>query len=189
MGGHGAELFELAETLHCRRLFITGPGTVELLDEELPPLGEQEVYATAVLSGISHGTELAWLRGTAAALHRTWDSQRRLYLDRPGRAYPVAPGYESMARVAAVGPAVSGVRVGDLIAVDGSNACAGGPFGGHRRRRAPDGDVGASAERQSLVRVRGAGLRASLVGAACDGTRLKDAKETVELLARLHGPG
>ncbi|GAA2332905.1 zinc-binding alcohol dehydrogenase [Dactylosporangium salmoneum] len=111
-----------ATTLHCRRLFITGPGTIELLDEELPPLGEQEVYATAVLSGISHGTELAWLRGTAAALHRTWDPQRRLYLDGPGRAYPVAPGYESMARVAAVGPAVSGVRVGDLIAVDGPHA-------------------------------------------------------------------
>jgi hypothetical protein len=111
-----------ATILHCRRLFITEPGTVELLDDELPPLGERDVYATTVLSGISHGTELAWLRGTAAALHRTWDPQRRLYLDGPGRAYPVAPGYESIARVAAVGPTVSAVRVGDLITVDGPHA-------------------------------------------------------------------
>ncbi|WP_432983003.1 zinc-dependent alcohol dehydrogenase [Dactylosporangium sp. CA-233914] len=111
-----------ATILRCRRLFITEPGAVELLDDELPPLFDHDVYATTVLSGISHGTELAWLRGTAAALHRTWDPQRRLYLDGPGRAYPVAPGYESIAEVAAIGRDVSGVRVGELIAVDGPHA-------------------------------------------------------------------
>ena len=60
--------------------------------------------------------------GTAAALHRTWDGQRRLYLDGPGRDFPVAPGYESIARVSEVGPAVTGVQVGDLIAVDAPHA-------------------------------------------------------------------
>jgi len=106
----------------CTRLLITGPGQVELIEHRLPALGEHDVYAETVISGISHGTEIAWLRGSAAALHRTWDGQRRFYLDGPGRDFPVAPGYESIARVAEVGPAVTGVQVGDLIAADAQHA-------------------------------------------------------------------
>jgi 2-desacetyl-2-hydroxyethyl bacteriochlorophyllide A dehydrogenase len=106
----------------CRRLLITAPGAVELIEERLPPLGEHDVYARTVVSGISHGTEIAWLHGSAAALHRTWDPQRRVYLSGPGRDYPVAPGYESVGRVAEIGPAVTGVSVGDLIAVDAPHA-------------------------------------------------------------------
>jgi 2-desacetyl-2-hydroxyethyl bacteriochlorophyllide A dehydrogenase len=106
----------------CHRLLITGPGQIELIAHRLPALGEHDVHARTVISGISHGTEIAWLRGSAAALHRTWDSQRRLYLDGPGRDYPVAPGYESIARVDQVGSAVTGVQVGDLIAVDAPHA-------------------------------------------------------------------
>jgi threonine dehydrogenase-like Zn-dependent dehydrogenase len=106
----------------CTRLLITGPGRVELLEERLPQLGEHDVYARTVVSGISHGTEMAWLRGSAAALHRVWDGQRRFYSDGPGRDYPVAPGYESIARVAEVGPTVTSVKPGDLIAVDAPHA-------------------------------------------------------------------
>ena len=106
----------------CRRLLITGPGTVELIGQRLPPLGEHDVYARTVVSGISHGTEIAWLRGSAAALRRTWDPGRRLYIDGPGRDYPGAPGYESIGRVIQAGPAVTAVRAGDLIAVDGPHA-------------------------------------------------------------------
>lgn len=106
----------------CRRLLITAPGTVELIEEHLLPLGERDVYARTVISGISHGTEIAWLRGEAAALHRRWDPERRLFLNQPGRDFPVAPGYESVARVAQVGPAVTAVAAGDLIAVDAPHA-------------------------------------------------------------------
>ena len=106
----------------CRRLLITGPGQVELIEQRLASLGPTDVYAQAVVSGISHGTEIAWLKGTAAALHRTWDGGRRFYLDGPGRGFPVAPGYESIARVTHVGADVTAIRVGDLIAVDGPHA-------------------------------------------------------------------
>jgi 2-desacetyl-2-hydroxyethyl bacteriochlorophyllide A dehydrogenase len=105
----------------CTRLLITGPGQVELIEHRLPVLGEHDVYARTVLSGISHGTEIAWLRGSAASLHRTWTPQR-FYVDGPGRDYPVAPGYESITRVAEIGPAVTTVKVGDLIAVDAPHA-------------------------------------------------------------------
>jgi 2-desacetyl-2-hydroxyethyl bacteriochlorophyllide A dehydrogenase len=105
-----------------RRLLITAPGMIELIEQRLPPLGEHDVYAHTIVSGISHGTEIAWLKGSAAALHRTWDAQRRIYLDGPGRDFPVAPGYESIGRVAQVGAAVTTVQVGDLIMIDAPHA-------------------------------------------------------------------
>lgn len=106
----------------CRRLLITQPGTVEVIAEHLPPPGPTEVYACTVLSGISHGTELAWLRGQAATLHRTWNAEQRTYRDGPGRDFPVAPGYETVARVAQLGDEVTGVSVGDLVCLDRPHA-------------------------------------------------------------------
>jgi 2-desacetyl-2-hydroxyethyl bacteriochlorophyllide A dehydrogenase len=106
----------------CRRLLITQPGTVEVIAEHLPPLGPTEVYTRSVLSGISHGTELAWLRGQAAALHRTWDPEQRIYRDGAGRDFPVAPGYETVARIAQLGDDVTGLTVGDLVCLDRPHA-------------------------------------------------------------------
>lgn len=105
-----------------QRLLITAPGQIELINERLPTLGPTDVCAQTVLSGISHGTEVAWLKGQAAALHRTWDMNRRIYVDGPGRDYPVAPGYESIGRIIEVGNAVTGIEVGDLVAIDGPHA-------------------------------------------------------------------
>ncbi|RIV39506.1 hypothetical protein D2L64_08440 [Micromonospora radicis] len=102
---------------------ITGPGTVELISENLPPLGPTDVYAQAVVSGISHGTEMAWVRGSAAALHRSWLPEQRLFTSGPGRDYPVAPGYETIARITAVGSAACDrIAVGDLVALDRPHA-------------------------------------------------------------------
>lgn len=106
----------------CRRLLFTGPGQVEIIEERLPVLGSGEVYARSVLSGVSHGTEMAWLRGEAAALHRTWDTDERIYRDGAGRDYPVAPGYETVATVAQLGPDVTDVQVGDLVYLDRPHA-------------------------------------------------------------------
>jgi len=106
----------------CRRLLITEPGVVEVIAERLPAIGPDEVYARSVVSAISHGTEIAWLRGRAAALHRNWDAEQRIYTDVPGRDFPVAPGYETVARVAEVGAEVSAVRAGDLVCLDRPHA-------------------------------------------------------------------
>lgn len=107
---------------HHRRLLITAPGNVELIEQQLPPLGKDDVYARTLISGISHGTEIAWFNGEAAALHRRWDPERRLFLNLTGREFPVAPGYETIGRVDKVGSAVTAVRVGDLIAIDAPHA-------------------------------------------------------------------
>lgn len=105
------------------RLMITEPGGVELITDRLPPLGPADVYAQAVVSGISHGTEMAWVRGSAAALHRSWLPKQRLYTAGSGRDYPVAPGYETIARVVAVGSAVGDrIAEGNLVALDRPHA-------------------------------------------------------------------
>lgn len=108
----------------CRRLMITAPGAVEVVETHLPRLGAHDVHVRTVLSGISHGTEIAWLKGDAAALHRDWDARLRFYRDGAGRDFPVAPGYETVGRVAGIGAAVSAVSVGDLVAIDVPHADA-----------------------------------------------------------------
>ncbi|WP_326559784.1 zinc-dependent alcohol dehydrogenase [Micromonospora sp. NBC_01796] len=74
------------------------------------------------MSGISHGTEMAWVKGTAAALHRSWNGEHRTYVTGAGRDYPVAPGYETIARVVEVGDEVTGIRVDDLVMLDRPHA-------------------------------------------------------------------
>lgn len=111
-----------SEGVLCQRLMFTAPGRVELIAERLSEPGTGEVCARTLVSGISHGTEMAWLRGEAAALHRTWDSERRIYLDGQGRDFPVAPGYETVAKVVDVGSDVTGIAVGDLVYLDRPHA-------------------------------------------------------------------
>ncbi len=89
-----------------------------MVEQPLPPPGDHEVFVRTVVSGISHGTEIAWFKGVAAALHCRWDPDRRCYIDGPGRSFPVSPGYESVGRIVEIGSAVTSVRVGDLVAID-----------------------------------------------------------------------
>lgn len=99
-----------------QRLMITAPGTVEIIPEAVPRPGHGQVLARSVVSGISHGTELAWYRGQAPALHLGWDPGLRAYRDgMPGSGYPVAPGYEAVAVVEETGSGVSAVRPGQLM--------------------------------------------------------------------------
>ena len=112
----------LAPDRGCRRVMITAPHTVEVVAGEVGSPGPREVIARTVVSGISQGTEPAWFTGTAAALHRRWDPDGRYFRAGPGRGFPVAPGYETLARVSEVGAAVTGVGVGDLVALDRAHA-------------------------------------------------------------------
>jgi 2-desacetyl-2-hydroxyethyl bacteriochlorophyllide A dehydrogenase len=81
------------------------------------------VLARSVISGISHGTELAWYRGQAAALYLGWDPEARVYRDGlPGRGYPVAPGYETVARIEKNGSGVTSLCPGQLVFLDKPHA-------------------------------------------------------------------
>jgi 2-desacetyl-2-hydroxyethyl bacteriochlorophyllide A dehydrogenase len=106
-----------------RRLMITGPRQVMIAAGALPSVGPGQILARTVVSGISHGTELAWYRGQATALQQGWDPDTRIYRDEtPGRGYPVTPGYETVAVVEKTGPDASSAHSGQFLYLDRPHA-------------------------------------------------------------------
>jgi 2-desacetyl-2-hydroxyethyl bacteriochlorophyllide A dehydrogenase len=79
-------------------------------------LRPDEVRATALVSGISQGTELQLWRGTSPFAGKRFDPGLRLFVDdQEGAGYPLRLGYEWVGRIAEVGSEVSDVRVGDVL--------------------------------------------------------------------------
>jgi 2-desacetyl-2-hydroxyethyl bacteriochlorophyllide A dehydrogenase len=106
-------------------MLLAGPRDLQFHPYEEAPLKPGEVRARAVLSGISHGTELNLYRGTSPFDRKRFDPDLRLFLegtDRP--SYPMGLGYEWVGRVTKVGenvgrnailPTETGFAVGDLV--------------------------------------------------------------------------
>jgi threonine dehydrogenase-like Zn-dependent dehydrogenase len=82
-------------------VWLSGPGKIELRNGPLGTLGSQQVECETLVTAISPGTELAAYRGLPAL--------------RPGTGYPRLQGYCNVARVVAVGEAVTGLAPGDRI--------------------------------------------------------------------------
>ncbi len=84
--------------------------SVELRTEELAETGADEVRVHAVLSAISHGTEMLVYRG---------EVDTDLALDLPtlagGYGFPLKYGYASVGRAVALGRDVRGLSEGDLV--------------------------------------------------------------------------
>ncbi|TDQ46337.1 zinc-dependent alcohol dehydrogenase [Actinorugispora endophytica] len=82
-------------------LWVTGPGRVELVREEAPPLGEGRFEVRTMYSGLSAGTELTFLNGTNPALTGGWDGGLGLFTGEPRTpVYPVRRlGYMQVGRV------------------------------------------------------------------------------------------
>jgi 2-desacetyl-2-hydroxyethyl bacteriochlorophyllide A dehydrogenase len=97
-------------------LFVVGPRQLELQSYEEAPLKPGEVRAEAVLSGISHGTELNLYRGTSPFHDRRFDPELRLFVPADDtQPYPKTLGYEWVGRVSEVGSGVTRFQVGDLV--------------------------------------------------------------------------
>ena len=66
-------------------------------------------------SGISHGTEMNFYRGTAP--HITHDIDHGLFRPRPSNVstYPIWHGYETVGEIVEVGAAVADFKLGDLV--------------------------------------------------------------------------
>lgn len=97
-----------------KELLITGPRTVTLLDYDEEPLRPNEVRAEAILSAISHGTEVSLYRGSSAFHGRAFDRELRVF-KATEESYPTRLGYEWVGRVSKVGPDVMGFAVGDAV--------------------------------------------------------------------------
>ena len=87
--------------MRTRAVGIRAPGEAALLDVELADLGPGRFHVQTLFSGVSAGTELAFLKGTNPALHASWDAEYGVFrADTPAAAYPVERlGYMEVGRV------------------------------------------------------------------------------------------
>jgi 2-desacetyl-2-hydroxyethyl bacteriochlorophyllide A dehydrogenase len=100
-----------------RSLVLEGPRKVRLQADDPLPLGPRDVRVRAILSGISHGTELNLYRGGSPFADRTFDRELRAFV-RPDPSRPTYPsplGYELVGVVEETGAAVDELDVGDLV--------------------------------------------------------------------------
>jgi 2-desacetyl-2-hydroxyethyl bacteriochlorophyllide A dehydrogenase len=121
----------------ARALLLEAPRTVRLRNEEAAQLAPREVRVRALVSGISHGTELNLYRGTSAFDDRVFDRELRAFVrpEPPRPVYPATLGYELVGTVEQTGDAVTELAPGDLVHV-------GAP---HRDEAVLDLDVAAGA--------------------------------------------
>jgi 2-desacetyl-2-hydroxyethyl bacteriochlorophyllide A dehydrogenase len=99
-----------------RELLVTGPKASSLVQYDERPLGPDDVRAAALVSGISHGTELQLWRGTSSFRGRRFDPELRLFVeDEDDADYPIRIGYEWVGRVQEVGAGVRAVEPGALV--------------------------------------------------------------------------
>jgi threonine dehydrogenase-like Zn-dependent dehydrogenase len=100
-----------------RALVLEGPRTLRLLDEETPGLAARDVRVRALVSGISHGTELNLYRGSSAFADREFDRELRAFVkpDPPRPTYPAKLGYSLVGVVEEVGDGVTELVPGDLV--------------------------------------------------------------------------
>src|SRR5215207_3352750 len=101
-----------------RTLVLDGPRQLRLADMPTRPLRPGEIRLRALLSGISHGTELSLYRGTSAFTDKVFDRGLRAFVEPPAGSaatYPVTLGYEMVGEVTEVAPDVTEIAVGDLV--------------------------------------------------------------------------
>ena len=96
---------------------FTAPQQVALVPCDPQPLVAGSVRIRTWFSGISAGTELTAYRGSNPYLTRTWDTERRLFVDgEPTFSYPVDGwGYSEVGEVVEVADDVDAPSVGDVV--------------------------------------------------------------------------
>lgn len=107
--------------MHTIAVVLEQPEHLKLRQLDLSPPGDGDVVVDIEWSGISTGTE-----------RLLWSGRMPQF---PGMGYPLVPGYESVGRISAAGPA-SGRQVGERVFVPGAR-CYGevrGLFGGAAAR-------------------------------------------------------
>jgi threonine dehydrogenase-like Zn-dependent dehydrogenase len=102
----------------ARVLKVRAPGEVIIgtTDGERP-LKAGEIRLRGLISAISHGTELNFVRGTSPFAGKYFDSTLRAFVAgvNVDDHDPDVLGYEIVSEVVEVGPAVSGIRTGDIV--------------------------------------------------------------------------
>ncbi|MGD8238861.1 MAG: zinc-binding alcohol dehydrogenase [Armatimonadota bacterium] len=105
-----------------RRLAITGPHKVEVLEYEDPPLEDNQVLVETELASGKHGTTVAGFDAVNWSGQR-FDQEMRLFIEtgesaeaaQPSRDAPRRTGTTGLGVVAGIGPEVTRWKVGDRV--------------------------------------------------------------------------
>ena len=89
----------------ARALELDEPPSLRLCDAPPAVLAPRGIRVKALLSGVSHGTELSLYRGTSAFADRVFDRGLRAFVmpDTPSATYPATLGYELVGQVEEAG--------------------------------------------------------------------------------------
>ncbi|MEU4554583.1 zinc-dependent alcohol dehydrogenase [Micromonospora violae] len=100
-----------------RVVVVTGPGRVDLVDQDAAPLRPGTFRVETLFSGVSAGTELSYVKGTNPYLNVTWNADLGLFQPGPASTpYPVTRlGYMQVGRV--VESATPAITVGTVGAM------------------------------------------------------------------------
>ncbi|KKL73211.1 hypothetical protein LCGC14_2077210, partial [marine sediment metagenome] len=88
-----------------KALILVEPGKVDFEEYEELELRTREVRVRTLFSGISHGTEMSWYKGTNPHLSKAWDEDLQIYrFTRGQQGHSVRiPGYEEVGKVIEAG--------------------------------------------------------------------------------------
>jgi threonine dehydrogenase-like Zn-dependent dehydrogenase len=96
-------------------LLLAAPRSLELVSYDEGPLAPDELRAEALVSGISHGTELALYRGVSPFAGKRFDTGLRLFVEDERASYPMRLGYEWVGRVVETGAETAEPVAGELV--------------------------------------------------------------------------
>jgi 2-desacetyl-2-hydroxyethyl bacteriochlorophyllide A dehydrogenase len=97
-------------------LQLTSPRELTFVSYEDPPLQFSEVRAQAVMSGISHGTEMNLFTGNNPFVEKEFNTELRLFVPmKESQSDSILLGYEWIGEVIDIAPDVSRFEVGDLV--------------------------------------------------------------------------
>lgn len=97
-------------------LQLIAPGEITFVQYEDPALQSGEVRARAIMSGISHGTEMNLFTGNNPFVEKEFDKELRLFVPRKEPLIDsVLLGYEWVGEVIDIGPDVSRFEVGERV--------------------------------------------------------------------------
>lgn len=101
------------------KIIVSNKGKLEYIGIDLVEISRTQVLVEGVLSGISHGTELAVINQTTPTFHKHWIDELRCFsAGEPSKKYPASVGYEYVGKVTKVGKDVKNLVVGDFIWTD-----------------------------------------------------------------------
>ena len=101
------------------KLIVTEEKKLKFVDIVIPNPTRRQVLIRGLMSGISHGTELALLNHRTPSFHKHWEENLRYFEDgNPSKKYPLGLGYEHVGLVVDIGEDINEIKIGDILWVD-----------------------------------------------------------------------